>query len=137
MLQLDHPSTRQLQTFTALQQLMQGDRLAAACNACAQPKTVSMIPQTRSLWRKNSKQPHRHRSRCTQAAVTSPADTTMSVAEGEAAVGEDEDKDEGVIDWRQRWSASPKPPRSLHVEHHTVCILIKLYQPAKFVVMAI
>jgi hypothetical protein len=89
------------QTRTALEPLMQGGRVSTPCNSCVQPRTIPTMTWNRSLGCKNSEQPSRHSLRRTHAALISPVDTTMSaeeVAEGE-----------GVIDWRQRWSASPNP----------------------------
>jgi hypothetical protein len=97
------PSTRLLQTHRALSPHIQGGRVTATCNARTQPRNICPTPWSQSLGRKRSQQPNRNRPRQTHASVISPADPTISVTDGKAIVGEDE----GVIDWRQRWSVSP------------------------------
>jgi hypothetical protein len=58
------------------------------------------IPSTKLLGNRSSVQLHQRHPH-TLAAVASPVDTSGVATGGEEAA------DEGVIDWRQRWSATP------------------------------
>jgi hypothetical protein len=76
---------------------MQGKAELARLSTRTHPKT---IPSTKVLGIRSSVQLHQ-RNPHTLAAVASPVNTAGVATGGEEAA------DEGVIDWRQRWSATP------------------------------
>jgi hypothetical protein len=88
---------------------MQGGRVAARHNVCTQPRTIPTIQWTWSFGRKACYQPHWRSIQRKRSALMAPVDTRRVATEppAEVAEGEDKDKDEGFIDWRQRWSAPP------------------------------
>jgi hypothetical protein len=76
---------------------MQGKAELSRQSTRTHPKT---IPSTKLLGNRSSVHLHQ-RYPHTLAAVASPVDTSGVATGGEEAA------DEGVIDWRQRWSALP------------------------------